>query len=172
MNEQKPKNPPKVNARQQLYKQNLLKGMSKYAAARAAGYSHNTAVAAKQNIENRLNMAHWLEVAGITDKRLADTISEGLEAGKLVSLGEGQSEMGPDWATRHRFVETALKLKGQLKPEEGKGAGSFTLLQIFAPVRKKEAEELAKGKSQADVLFRPEFVKAIQEEAAKHGSSN
>jgi phage terminase small subunit len=172
MTEQKaPKTPRKVNARQQLYKKNLILGMSKYAAARAAGYSHNTAVAAKQNIENRLDMAHWLEASGITDKALANTISEGLAADKIVPLGEGESETAPDWQTRHRFVETALKLKGQLKPEEGKGNGPLTLLQIFAPVRKKEAEELAKGKSQAEVLFRPEFIKMIRDKAS-HGPSN
>ena len=37
-----------MNIRQQKYKQNLLLGMSKYSAARAAGYAHNYATQAKR----------------------------------------------------------------------------------------------------------------------------
>jgi hypothetical protein len=108
-----------MNVRQQLYKQNILKGMSKYAAARSAGYSHSTALNCKENIEKRGNMAFWLEAHGITDKALAAHVNAGLEAERpvVVSIGKNEQavQMAPDWATRHRYCETALKVTGRLK---------------------------------------------------------
>lgn len=119
-----------MNARHQLYKKYRLQGMSKYAAARKAGYSHNTAVAAKQNIEKRLgpDFTTALEMAGLTDKALADHAAEGLAAMKKVSTyyeSEGgpdeKDESGyevsevPDWQNRHKYFESICKLRGKIK---------------------------------------------------------
>lgn len=119
----------KGNIRQQLYKKYRIQGMSKYAAARKAGYSHNTAVAAKQNIEKRLgqDFSTALEMAGLTDKALADHAAEGLKATKKVSTyyekegEEGESETGyevdeiPDWQNRHKYFESICKMRGKIK---------------------------------------------------------
>ena len=109
----------RITVRQQLYKKNLLLGMSKYAAARAAGYSHSTALNCKENIEKRGNMAFWLEANGITDKVLAQHAWEGLNAEKpvVVYVGKDQQEveMHPDRSTQHRYFETIMKVSGRLK---------------------------------------------------------
>lgn len=122
-----------MNVRQQLYKKYRLEGMSKYASARKAGYSHNTATQAKR-IEKYINMAEWLEICGLTDKALAKHAQEGLNATKIIGYIQNykQSEKGlekikpeetisnefleaPDWSARHKYYDTILKIKGQLK---------------------------------------------------------
>ena len=111
-----------MNVRQQLYKKFLVQGMSKYAAARSAGYSHSMAIQAK-NIEKRINMPEWLEMEGLTDKALANHAKQGLEAMKTISaIGDADGKSTdfvdvPDWQVRHKYFETILKLRNKLKPE-------------------------------------------------------
>lgn len=127
-----------MNVRQQLYKKFRLEGYSKYASARKAGYAHNTAIAAKQNIENRLkNFEHELEMAGLTDIALAQHAQDGLNANKVISaiiinqknrptsLADGELFEAnektndfievSDWSARHKYFETILKLMDKLK---------------------------------------------------------
>lgn len=72
----------------------------------------------------RQYMGDVLESAGVTDKVLAKKIKEGLNAEKLVYVENGDSEDGGkiqehdiDFAVRHKYVETALKLKDHLSPD-------------------------------------------------------
>lgn len=120
-----------MNVRQQLYKKYRLEGYSKYTSARKAGYSHNTAIAAKRNIEKRINMDYWLEQEGLTDRALAKHIFDGLgamrfqacdiyikkdENGKWI-LNENSNDFVEieDWANRHKYLETALRILNKLK---------------------------------------------------------
>lgn len=103
-----------MNTRQQLYKKYRLEGYSKYASAIKAGYSHNTAINAKKNIENRLNFEQLLEIEGLTDTELAKHAKEGLTATKLQSVNFKTIER-PDWKVRHSYFETILKLQNKLK---------------------------------------------------------
>lgn len=76
----------------------------------------------------KLNYVEFLEQSGITDAKLTQKIQEGLDATKPISAlviantekgtvqtkdNEGQIEV-PDFAVRHKYLETALKLKKRL----------------------------------------------------------
>lgn len=62
-----------------------------------------------------------LEKAGVTDDKLATVINEGLNATKVMVIGKESSEsfvdVQPDHPTRHKFLETSLKLKGHITKE-------------------------------------------------------
>jgi predicted transcriptional regulator len=69
-------------------------------------------------------MSQLLDKAGVNDKFIATKIKEGCEAKKLVYVENGDAEHGEkareyddDYATRHRYIETALKVKGHLVAE-------------------------------------------------------
>ena len=62
-----------------------------------------------QNLKN-LNYSDIMELAGVSDKILTDKIQEGLNS----FLYNRRGDRVPDFATRHRYVETALKLKKRL----------------------------------------------------------
>lgn len=76
----------------------------------------------------KLDYEDFLEEAGITDNLLQQKIIEGLESTKPIAAlvlvsgdkpmktkdNEGQIEV-PDYAIRHKYLETALKLKKRLK---------------------------------------------------------
>lgn len=112
-----------MNVRQQKYKKNILTGMSKYAAARAAGYSHSMATQAK-NIEKRIDMQTELEMAGLTDRALAQHAAEGLKAQRSVSLLMQEGDhvwrdvfKEPDWNARSRYLNAILILRGDKKSD-------------------------------------------------------
>lgn len=102
-----------MNVRHQLYKKYRIEGYSKYTAARKAGYSHNTAIHVKTNIENRLNMDYCLEKAGLTDTALAKHAEKGLKAERKIVFNEKLKNVA-DWGARHRYLDTILKLRGKL----------------------------------------------------------
>ena|SRR3990167_5653298 len=82
------------------------------ASLEAVGYSP-----AVQNnphiITQRPSFIQLLEESGITDQKLSNKLDEGLEATKLVIYGQEVIEP-PDHNSRHKYLETALKLKGHL----------------------------------------------------------
>ena len=113
-----------MNTRQQLYKKNRLSGMSAYQSAVKAGYSHATAIAAYKNIEKRINFDDALVKAGLDDNTLAKHAQEGLQATKVISAnityGDADEKTNdfievPDWASRHKYYDTILKLQNKLK---------------------------------------------------------
>ena len=72
----------------------------------------------------KLNYEEFLEEAGITDKLLQQKIIDGLDANKTVSaVNTGKNATAsssdfidvPDFMARHKYLETALKLKRRLK---------------------------------------------------------
>ena len=93
-----------------------------------AGFSKTTANAqAKRTVERSMiqtPIMKALEKAGINDDHLADKIKQGLECTKVISAtvihkdNNGKTEQiddfieVPDNPTQHRYVDTALKLKG------------------------------------------------------------
>lgn len=104
-----------LTPRQQKYKTNRLAGMNQYNAARAAGYSHNTAWKDGKRIENlaKLGMAAAFEQAGLTDKALVDFAKKGMyEATKLFGKDAVEAE---DWQVRHKFFESICKMTDRLK---------------------------------------------------------
>lgn len=124
--------------KQQLYKKFRIEGMSAYRAAINAGYSHNTAIAAYRNIEKRINFADLLVKAGLDNDTIMKVLAEGLLATKVISAmvivkpnADGTPNPSvkeipadskstdfidvPDYHIRHKYLETLLKLKGELK---------------------------------------------------------
>ena len=94
----------------------------------------------------KLDYSDFLEEAGITDKLLQEKILEGLDASKPISAlilisgdksmrtkdNEGQIEV-PDFLTRHKYLETALKLKKRLTDRiehTGEGGGPIEFANL------------------------------------------
>src|SRR3990167_3540697 len=119
-----------MNIRQQKYKKYRSQNFNAYRSAIKAGYSHNTAIAAYRNIEKRINFKDFLVKKGIDDDAIAESLNNGLKSTKVISCnviapsGEGMADAHsktqdfidvPDYQTRHKYLETALKLRGDLK---------------------------------------------------------
>lgn len=111
----------KPSARAKKYIQNKIAGMSDQQAALKAGYSPSTAIAASNNIESprvKELMADILDRKGLTDDKLADSLKEGLENANRIHGTDDNFVEVPDYPTRHRYLETALDLKGLKKSGE------------------------------------------------------
>lgn len=100
--------------------------MNAYQSAVKAGYSHNTAINAYKNIEKRLKFDDLLVKHGLDNQTVVKVLGDGLNATRslvateLVSGDESEHRVSkvievPDHAVRHRFLETFLKLRGDLK---------------------------------------------------------
>lgn len=103
---------PSVRARK--YLKNKVAGKSDYQAAVDAGYSHNTALNARKKVENggtSLLLHEAMEKNGLTFDYLVKKIKEGIEQTNDCNLGR------IDYANRHRYIETALRLYGFDKSE-------------------------------------------------------
>jgi phage terminase small subunit len=115
---------------------NKAKGMSGAAAAREAGYSPRSAreiaaeTLAKPNVQAALVKA--MDDAGITDAKIAEVLKEGMAAQRVVAtvMRRGKPELieRPDHATRHRFTETAIDVKGAKAPKAVQVSGLDDLL--------------------------------------------
>lgn len=62
----------------------------------------------------KLNYEDFLEEAGITDALLQKKIIEGLEATRVKTSLTEPDKVVEDFPTRHKYLETALKLKKRL----------------------------------------------------------
>lgn len=114
---------PSNNIRLQKYKKNRIEGMSKYNAARAAGYSESTALARGKDLDKQAKISDVLERAGLTDKHLSKKLIELIEATDVVevTMPDGHSEKignKPNWSARSKGLEMAFKLKDMLKDKE------------------------------------------------------
>lgn len=113
-----PKKAKPISVRQKKYIKGVAAGKSKYKAAIEAGYSENTAREPTRNLEKpgikeELNRA--LEKSGITTQAITDKVKEGMGAKKVVIFGTGDNiaiEKAEDYAVQHKYLETAIKLKG------------------------------------------------------------
>lgn len=117
-----------MNEKLRKYKQNRLRGMSRYNAARAAGYSESKARYGTGSLEKKedqsLNLRNTFEQAGFTDKAIVDFTLRGMEAVKFSFDKFGNAYPAEDWSMRHRFFETALRLTGKLKEDARSGGGN------------------------------------------------
>ncbi len=79
------------------------------------------------------------EIRGIDDIRLSKVMDEGLEATKIEMVKDsgGQQKFGmvTDHYVRHKYLETALKVKGGFAPEKkevtGKDGGAIRFIADF-----------------------------------------
>jgi hypothetical protein len=83
-----------------------------------AGYSPHTAKTPSRIIKSK-SFKELLEQSGVTDEKLTKVLNEGLEATRAVVMGvkseESFVDIQPDYAIRHKYLETGLKLKGHTK---------------------------------------------------------
>ena len=95
-----------------------------------AGYSP---ISAKNpiNLTKSQYFQEVMERAGVDDVKLVSVLKEGLEANKVIVMGKDSAEsfvdIQPDHPTRHKFLETSLKIKGIGKDVEPAGG---TFIQI------------------------------------------
>lgn len=101
-----------------------------------AGYTESTADASTRIVQSK-NFLEVLEDAGVTDDKLAVVMQEGLNANKVISAkivgkdADGQTDdfiEVPDHPTRHKFMESSLKIKGHSK-QDGVGNTYNTFVQ-------------------------------------------
>lgn len=100
--------------------------VSYYRAMIQAGYSPHTAVAPQKNLISQPGFQELMEKAGVTDAQIAERLADGLDAMSYIKVerveGVGKSRIKteevravPDLNIRHKYLETAVKLKGHEK---------------------------------------------------------
>ena len=130
---------PQLTVKQRALVKGVASGMSITNAGIAAGYKPKNADRVASLALKRPQVASYLtnlmDRKGLTDSQLLTTLKEGLEANKVISatviLKAGDPTVTertadaksmdfidvPDHPTRHKFLETGLKLRGHLQPE-------------------------------------------------------
>jgi len=143
-----------MNIRQQKYRKNRILGMNCYNAARAAGYSDNTAKSHTKELEAQIKISDVMERQGLTDEILIAKLTELLKASKVVGYlnqykkaeKRGIEKISPDeivsnefidvpdWSARAKGLELALKLKDLLRDKvehSGKVEGGETRIIVI-----------------------------------------
>lgn len=83
-------------------------------AMRIAGYSKHTA-SKPSNMTRSQGFMALMDKMGISDKKLAEKLEEGLDATRAVVMGSKEDsfvDIQPDFQVRHKYLETGLRLKG------------------------------------------------------------
>lgn len=137
-----------MNLRQQKYKANRLAGMNQYNAARSAGYSEiysRQACRVEKLVKD--SIADCFEQAGLTDRAIVNHALEGLNAKKVISAnviakdGEGMRDANSmtkdfidveDWASRHKYFETILKMTDRLKEKVEHSVGHIVIMNAVS----------------------------------------
>lgn len=126
------------NKQKQLIK-GVAEGKSIHKAALDAGYPPNAAkgrvysMIQKPGFQSRI--AELMREQGLDDPVLLEALRDGLNATRTNAKGEEV----PDHATRHRFLETALKVRGGFAPTKTlRGSVSFDLSEILKAAQNEE----------------------------------
>ena len=100
--------------KQKKFIKGILIGKRPSEASVEAGYKSKASITPK--IRNAIDLL--MDRAGMRDEDLVKDLKEGLkEANKFYGNGDNMVER-PDYAVRHKYLETALKLKGKLQGEQ------------------------------------------------------
>lgn len=96
-------------------KEMVENGGTTASAMRKAGYSA-AMVKNPQKLIKSKGFIETLELMGLSEERLAKVLDDGLDATKTVVMGTKSNEsfvdIQPDFAVRHKYLETALRLRG------------------------------------------------------------
>lgn len=97
-------------------------------ALRDANYDESTVINSHKVTKSK-GFIEVLEEAGITDVKLSKVMDEGLGATRAVVMGTKSDEsfvdIQPDYAVRHKYLETAIKVKGHISSEKDYGATTY-----------------------------------------------
>ncbi len=100
----------------------IIAGKPMSAALQDAGFSETTAKKQQKRIigNSRFQAAiqKAFEKAGISDNKLIQVMKEGLQATKVISTMTKDFIKVPDHATRHKYLDTAYKLRGDYPAEK------------------------------------------------------
>jgi hypothetical protein len=124
----------------------IMEGKPVSKAMREAGFSSKTAHGRCSTKAKELapTIQALMEKRGLTDNRLLDVLDDGLKANKVISCNiialdkEGMKDADSmtkdfvdveDHPTRHKFLDTALKLKGHMKDNEDKNQQITVVVQ-------------------------------------------
>ena len=129
-----------LNIRERRFIKALMQpGMTPTAAMREAGYKNNTANTKQgEKLEKvREPIAELMDRMGLTDERLMEVMRDGVRATTVkIAADKGiitDEHVYDDHATRHRYLETGLKLKGHLRDKielsNPDGTGLFSDLE-------------------------------------------
>lgn len=91
-------------------------GKSVSAAMREVGYSENTAKNPSDLTQSK-SFREIMEKAGVTDEKISRVLDEGLQA--------TSKEGDPDYSVRHKYLETAVKLKGHLRAQDDTSGDTY-----------------------------------------------
>ena len=122
----------KLSPRESRLVKGIVEGKTQKQAMREAGYAATTVRARASFKVKQLTptIKILMEKKGLTDDRLLDVLDDGLHANKVISCNiialnkEGMKDADSmtkdfvdveDHPTRHKFLDTALKLKGYMK---------------------------------------------------------
>lgn len=107
-------------------------------------YKHMRVTAGVIAVENLSKPNIQMAIAeALPDEELLQTHKEGLRSNKVMFTPEGERIDVTDFSTRHKYLETAYKLKGLLK--DG-GTTNNTLNIITEAQQRAIAERILKGK--------------------------
>lgn len=108
---------PRLTPKQALFLKGKLEGKNSKQAALAAGYTEQMAKNANIEVLNKpVVQEQWqviLRAAGVTEDQLAQKLKEGLEAYKVSSSLTEPDRVLPDFAVRHKYLETSLEQLGR-----------------------------------------------------------
>ena len=98
----------------------VVNGGNMSEALRKAGYS-DAMVKNSHKVSKSKGFKEILIQQGITDEKLAKRLNEGLDATKAIVMGKESNDsfvdVQPDFAIRHKYIETSLKLKGLMQDQ-------------------------------------------------------
>lgn len=122
------KRPPRTLQEKKFVKKYLETGN----ATQAASEVYNVTSRASANAIGAVKLATLsftdiLEKHGVTDDKLASVLLDGLEANRTISTISGKEANGgtvdfvdvPDYAVRHKYLETGLKVKNKFPTNDG-----------------------------------------------------
>jgi hypothetical protein len=99
-----------------------------------AGYSENTAKAPTKLTKSK----GWEELLAkyIPDDKLTKVLDEGLEAGKKIFKNNEEVGYDVDYAVRHKYLETGLKLKNKFPADKLNLGATDDLKEYLAKLNK------------------------------------
>jgi len=120
--------------KQKLAFKEVVKGSTISGAMKEAGYSDSTS----KRTNKLTNSDGWQDLMDtyLPDKDLARVHKEGLEAGKTIYKNNNATheveEVGyeADYAVRHKYLDTAYKLKGVYAPEKKELSGELNTTHL------------------------------------------
>jgi len=104
-----------LNAKEKVFaREYMIHGNATKAYEIAYGVKHETAKCLGSKKLKSKGFSTILDRAGVTDSLLADVMKEGLGATKVQTSPTEPDRNVEDYGVRHKYLETALKVKGHM----------------------------------------------------------